>query len=215
MILKIHGTAFTTCTKRVVLICKEKQIPYELHPVNLQKGEHKLPPHTDFQPFGQVPYIDDDGFILYESRAICRYLAKKYADQGTPGLVPTDPQAEALFEQGVSIELQSFDPYAVGICVEKVFNGYRGIPTNEERVQELLEKLRAKIDVYEVILGKQKYIGGNQLTLADLFHIPYAFLMQSVGFEVVFVNDSHPNVARWWTEISSRPAWLAVKDGAA
>src|SRR5277367_2663757 len=50
---------------------------------------------------------DDDGFILYESRAICRYIARKYASQGTP-LIPTELKAEALFEQAASIETSYF-----------------------------------------------------------------------------------------------------------
>lgn len=64
---------------------------------------------------------DDDGFVLYESRAICRYLAEKYADQGTPNLIPTELKAKALFEQAASIEYANFNPYAftvfLGGCV--------------------------------------------------------------------------------------------------
>ena len=64
-------------------------------------------------------YIQDDGFIIYESRAISRYIATKYADQGTP-LIPTDPKARALFEQAASIETSNFDPYASGIFFQKL-----------------------------------------------------------------------------------------------
>jgi glutathione S-transferase len=62
---------------------------------------------------------DDGGFILYESRAICRYLADKYAEQGTP-LIPTGVQAKGLFEQAASVEFANFEPYARGIYVEGV-----------------------------------------------------------------------------------------------
>jgi glutathione S-transferase len=61
---------------------------------------------------------DDDGFILYESRAICRYIAAKYADQGTK-LVPTDSlHAIALFEQAASIEQNNFNDLARAIVIE-------------------------------------------------------------------------------------------------
>jgi glutathione S-transferase len=56
--------------------------------------------------------------VLYESRAICRYIAAKYADQGTPGLIPTGAKENALFEQAASVEMSNFDPYAGKALVE-------------------------------------------------------------------------------------------------
>jgi glutathione S-transferase len=67
-----------------------------------------------------VPVKDDDGFILYESRAIARYLIKKHPNHGAP-LIPTDPIAEALFEQAASIEAFNFTTFVTPIVVEKVF----------------------------------------------------------------------------------------------
>lgn len=139
MVLKIHGHAVAPLVRLVAEVCKEKEIPYEVINVAVYKGEHKTPAFRQFQPFGQVPYIvrdalynglhsltslranqDDDGFILYESRAICRYLVKKFEGQGTPGLVPEDPKKEALFEQAVSIECSNFYPFALGLATEKI-----------------------------------------------------------------------------------------------
>jgi glutathione S-transferase len=136
MVIKIHGHAVAPLVRLVAEVCQEKEVPYELVNVEVYKGEHKTPAFRKFQPFGQVPYIvsdtmdngkdadairqDDNGFILYESRAICRYIAKKYASQGTPNLVPNGLEAEALFEQAVSIEESNFYPFALGIATEKI-----------------------------------------------------------------------------------------------
>jgi len=56
--------------------------------------------YLEMQPFGKVPVLEDDGYFVYESRAMCKYLAKKYADQG-PKLIPADEDLKAygLFEQ--------------------------------------------------------------------------------------------------------------------
>lgn len=138
MVLKIYGHAVAPLVRLVAEVCKEKEIPYELVNVAVYKGEHKTPAFKQFQPFGQVPYIvrasypglhsltslrqhqDDDGFILYEARAICRYLVKKYEGQGAPGLIPTDPKNEALFEQAASTEYSNFYPFALGLATEKI-----------------------------------------------------------------------------------------------
>jgi glutathione S-transferase len=65
---------------------------------------------------------DDDGFQLFESRAIGRYLVNKYGKDS--GLIPSDPKANALFEQAASIEAFNFDQYASGIVFERVFKLY-------------------------------------------------------------------------------------------
>ncbi|KAH7907024.1 glutathione S-transferase-like protein [Hygrophoropsis aurantiaca] len=182
-----------TCTRRVATVLKEKNVPYELISVDLTKGAQKDPSFTKHQPFGQVPYI-------------------KYAEQGTPDLIPTDPKAAALFEQAASTETFNFDPFASGIILEKVIKKRRGFETNEVWVTELATTLDAKLDAYEVILSKQKYLGGDNVTLADLFHLPSGSMLGAAGFSDIL--EKRPNVARWWKDISSRPAWLAVKDGA-
>jgi glutathione S-transferase len=100
MVLKIHGDKVSTCTQRALTALNEKSVEYVLVPVNLFAREHKSENYMALQPFGKVPVLDDDGFILFESRAIAMYIAKKYANQGTP-LLPDegDLKAYGLFEQ--------------------------------------------------------------------------------------------------------------------
>ncbi|TFK65105.1 glutathione S-transferase-like protein [Pluteus cervinus] len=211
MVLKIYGSSYSTCAQRVALICHEKKIPFELFIVDMKTGEHKSATYLEKQPFGQIPYIDDDGFILFESRAICRYLCAKYPDQGT-SLVPKDPKALALVEQGVSIESSNFDFHVSSIVAERYFKPMRGLTTNEEFVSDRLAILKTRLAGYEAILGKQKYIAGDELTLADLFHIPYGELLPKAGSDIL-VNESFPNVSRWWKDITSRPTWKKVQAG--
>ncbi|KAI0092235.1 glutathione transferase [Irpex rosettiformis] len=215
MVLKLVGNPLSTCTRRVAIILKEKQVPFEFVLVDFAKGEHKSPEFLKNQPFGQVPYIvEDDGFVVYESRAIGRYIALKYRDQGTPLLPdPTDLKAVALFEQAASIEQANFDFYASTIAWEKIFKAYFGSTTNEEVVKEKLAGLEGKLDAYEVILSKQKYLAGDKLTVADLFHLPYGAVVSAAGFDI-FNETKRPNLARWWKDISSRESWQAVKDRA-
>jgi len=209
MAFKLHGSALSTCSRRVALIAKERGLTYQLVSVDMKAAEHKQPAHLEHQPFGQIPYIiQDDGFELFESRAISRYLATLGSG---PELIPTEPKAHAKFEQAASIESANFDPIASQLALEKVFKQYYGAVTDEKRVEELLEKLEGKLDGYEAILGKQKYLAGDNLTLADLFHLPYGdIVFNKLGYGNL---GKRPNVKRWWDDITSRPTWLAVKDG--
>ena len=101
MTVKLYGAAHSTCTRRVMVVLEEKEVPYKLIPINLGKGEQAMPEfRATKQPFGKVPVLDDDGFLIYESRAICKYIAKRWTDQGTK-LIPDDNDARAygMFEQ--------------------------------------------------------------------------------------------------------------------
>ncbi|GJJ09680.1 hypothetical protein Clacol_003904 [Clathrus columnatus] len=124
------------------MVMKEKQVPYELIPIDLSK-------------------VDGD-ITLFESRAIARYIAVKYADRGTPLIPPTtDLVAFAKFEQAASIEQSNFDVYASGIAAELFFKPLRGGETNQKMVEYYNATLASKLDAYEVILGKHNYLAGD------------------------------------------------------
>ncbi|KAF8143517.1 glutathione S-transferase [Mycena galopus ATCC 62051] len=205
-ILKLYGAKVATCTRRVATVLNELKVPFELIEVDVMNGVHKTPAYMKYQPFGEIPYIDDDGFILYESRAITRYIAAKYPESG---LLPTDPKANALFEQAASVELMNWEPSA-GKAGLQLFKKEMGWPHDPALVNEQLEILDKKLDAYEVILSKQRYLAGETLTLADLHHLPYASYVMLGGSDIM---TRRPNVARWYNELVSRPSWLAYKGG--
>ncbi|KAG6826744.1 hypothetical protein H0H92_014617 [Tricholoma furcatifolium] len=209
MVLKLYGLPTSTCSKRVATVLHEKQleVPFEFIPIDFSIGEHKSEAYLQKQPFGQVPCIDDDGFILYESRAICRYIATKYADQGTK-LIPTDLKGSALFEQAASIEQSNFDFFAYPAVYENVFKHWVNLTPDPAVFNSLIEKLSAKLDAYDKILSKQKYLAGEEITLADLFHLPYGTMLSVAGSDIMTTKS---NVARWFKELTSRESWLAVE----
>lgn len=209
MVLKLYGFHLSTCTQTVATVLHEKNVPFEFIPVDISKGEQKAPEYLAIQPFGQVPYIDDDGYILYESRAIARYIAAKYADQGTP-LLPKDPKAYGLSEQAASIEAFNFHPHASKAVAENVFKKYRGLTPDPAVYEAAISALDKHLDVYDTILAKQKYLAGDEITLADIFHVAYGSYLPAAGSNVI---ESKPNVDRWFKEVSGRASWQAVKDG--
>ncbi|KLO14542.1 glutathione S-transferase [Schizopora paradoxa] len=212
MVLKLYGPTVATCTQRVLVVARHLGIPLEVINVDLPKGEHLLPEYLEKQPFGQVPLLDDDGFLVFEGRAIARYLSAEYADGK---LIPKGAKENAIFEQAAAVESANFDPFARALADERFFKSlFGGAEPDETVASEQQAKLEAKLDAYEVILARYKYLGGNELTLADLFHLPYGAVIStpaSPGAPFVNLEDpKRPNVARWWREISCLPAWKAV-----
>ena len=95
---------------------------------------------------------------MYESRAIGRYLATLGSG---PELIPTDPKAYAKFEQAASVEYAQFDPIAFSLVWENLVKPHIRQTTSEERVKELIAQLESKLDGYEAILSRQKYLAGD------------------------------------------------------
>ena len=75
MVLKLYGSAMSFA--RVLVTILEKELPYEHILVDIAKGDQKSEAYRKLQPFGKVPALDDDGFVIFESRAICKYLARQ------------------------------------------------------------------------------------------------------------------------------------------
>ena len=75
MVLKLYGSAMSFA--RVLVTILEKDLPYEHILIDIAKGDQKSEVYKKLQPFGKVPALEDDGFLIFESRAICKYLARQ------------------------------------------------------------------------------------------------------------------------------------------
>ncbi|KAF9891739.1 hypothetical protein FE257_003220 [Aspergillus nanangensis] len=213
MALKLHGLPVSTCTRRVRVALAEKGLDVELVVVDLFKGEQKTPAYlNELQPFGKIPVLEDSetGVKIFESRAIAQYIATKYRGQGTELAPPeTDLKAYALYQQALSIEQSYFDPLVSGIAYEKVFKTRKGHgETDEARVKSLLSQLDLTLEGYERLLSKQKYLAGDNLTIADLSHLPYGTMVEQFGFAELI--PKYPHFQKWWEGLKARDSWKNV-----
>ncbi|KAJ3015777.1 hypothetical protein HKX48_004400 [Thoreauomyces humboldtii] len=214
-IIKIHGAAMSTCTQRVLATFREKAVPFQLITVDIVNGEHKKPPHLAHQPFGQIPYIDDDGFVLFESRAIARYISKKFQGQGTD-LFPADLKKGAVVEQWLSVEEADFNSHGALLAYEKIVKARFGLgPADEEKCTGYVGKLSATLDVYEKHFAStgNSYLAGDEFTLADLSHLPVAVRIFQAGHGDLIT--SRKLVGAWYTRISERESWKTTAAAAA
>ncbi|KIJ51888.1 hypothetical protein M422DRAFT_58798 [Sphaerobolus stellatus SS14] len=223
MVLTLYGNPIqlSTCTLRVVTILKEKQVAFQFKDIGV--ADVRVEEYADkMQPFRQIPYLMMTDFsylvcfhfsvqgliieIHAESRAMARYIASKYTDS-------------------VSIEATQFN-VAELLTYEIVFKPYEHIRLkrdishegggpNERLVNRFKQQLKRKLDGYERISSKTKYLAGNvkqHVALADLFHLPYGEILTSQVLPGVLTSPSRPNVERWWKDIRARESWKALKD---
>ncbi|OAA60530.1 Glutathione S-transferase protein [Niveomyces insectorum RCEF 264] len=204
MVLKLYGSAMST--SRVLVTILEKDLPYEFILVDIAKGDHKSEDFRRLQPFGKVPALDDDGFVMFESRAICKYLARKYPS-GTK-LIPDegDHKAYAAFEQACSVEQSYFAAAAETLGYELYIKRAKGLGVPDEaRVAQAEADLETVLAVYDEILARQKYLAGDEVTLADLFHLPNAAALKAGKWRETI--EKYPHVDKWLAGLQARSAW--------
>ncbi|TKY57595.1 Glutathione S-transferase F8 [Spatholobus suberectus] len=207
--VKVYGPPMSTAVSRVLACLHEKDIPFQLIPINMSKGEHKKPDFLKIQPFGQVPAFQDEDISLFESRAICRYVCEKYGEKGNRELYGTNPLAKASIDQWLEAEGQSFNPPSSTLVFQLAFAPRMKIKQDEGAIKQSQEKLAKVLHVYDKRLGESRFLAGDEFSLADLSHLPNThYLVAATDAAPLFTSS--PNVSRWWNEISSRPSWEKV-----
>ncbi|TKY57189.1 Glutathione S-transferase F9 [Spatholobus suberectus] len=207
MVVKVYGPHCAS-TKRVLVCLVEKEIDFEVVPVDVSKGEQKDPEYLKLQPFGVVPVIKDGDYTLYESRAIMRFYAEKYRSQGVELLGKTIEE-RGLVEQWLEVEAQNFHPPAYNLAIHVLFAPLFGMTSDPKVIEESEAKLGQVLNIYEERLSKSKYLAGDFFSLADISHLPFIdYIVNNMGRG--YLIKERKNVSAWWDDISSRPSWKRV-----
>jgi glutathione S-transferase len=201
--LKLFGNPVSTCTRKVLATLNETKTPFDFVVIDFAKGEHKQPEHVARQPFGQVPALDDEGFKMYEARAMARYIDAKAGGS----LTPKDLQGRASMEQWISVETENFAPHAMKFIYHSVFK--------REQTPEVLTKAGAALDVaygaMERQLGETAYLAGETPSIAEYCYAPYLEYLPLTPAAAKI--DAYPNVKKWWAAVRERPAWRKTAGG--
>ncbi|KAE8807389.1 glutathione S-transferase [Hordeum vulgare] len=202
-----------TNVARVMLFLEEVGAEYELVPVDFVAGEHKRPQHLQLNPFGQMPGFQDGDLVLFESRAIGKYIIRKYGTAGLDLLGENSGIEEsAMVDVWTEVEDQQYYPAISPVVFECIINPFimGGAATNQKVVDESLERLKGVLGIYEARLEKSRYLAGDSISFADLNHIPFTFYFMTTRHASVF--DDYPKVKAWWESLMARPAvqriWL-------
>lgn len=196
----IYGPGYSTYTRTVRLAHEEKGVGYKLVEVDLFKGEPGQPAHLARHPFGKIPAYEHDGFMLYETSAITRYVDEAFS--GTK-LQPQDLRQRARMNQVMAV----IDSYAYGPIVQKVVIQRLVVPlmggqTDMAIVNEAMPAVDKACAALEALLGGNAFFAGSALSLADLHAIP-VFGYFAATPDAARVFGANAGLKRWWDKMSA------------
>ncbi|BAB39935.1 putative glutathione transferase [Oryza sativa Japonica Group] len=203
--VKVFGPAMSTNVARVLVCLEEVGVEYELVNIDFKAMEHKSPEHLKRNPFGQMPAFQDGDLLLFESRAVGRYILRKYKTSEANLLREGNLTEAAMVDIGIEVEIHQYYPVISSIVYECLFNpAMYGVPTNQKVVDNSLEKLKKVLEVYEARLSQNTYLAGNFLSFVDLSHFPFTFYFMATPYASLL--DKYPHVKAWWDGLAARPS---------
>jgi glutathione S-transferase len=185
--------------RRALMTAIHLGAPFERVLVDIRKGEQRRPEYLKLNPNGKVPTLDDDGFVLWESRAIMMYLADKA--QGHT-LYPRELRARADVNHWMFFDAVHFSPAVQVLTFERFVRGMLGMGAPDPKEIERGEKLIAPLlPVLDGHLAGREWLCGDALTIADL----------SLATPLAFVERAQialpPNIAMWFGRVQALDAW--------
>jgi glutathione S-transferase len=180
----------------------EKGAEADFFLVDLFEAEHRNAAHLARHPFGVVPVLDDDGFVLYESRAIIRYLDARLSG---PSLVPAVPHEAARMNQWLSVDQSYVAPHTRTLAIERILKKHQGIAPNAEAIDMAEKALRHALVVFDRALDGNDYLAGRTFSLADISLLPYLASLPSIGAEHLTRDLTH--LAAWSRTVRERASW--------
>ncbi|KAF7094624.1 hypothetical protein CFC21_096923 [Triticum aestivum] len=148
-----------------------------------------------------------------ESCAIAKYVLRKYKSEQVDLLRESNLKEAAMVDIWTEVEGHQYHPVLSPIVLECfIYPTLRGLPTNQRNVDEILEKAKKVLEIYEACLSKHKYLAGDFVSFADLNHFACTFyLMDATPYVSLF--DLYPHVKAWWEDMMSRPSMKKLGAG--
>ncbi len=198
--IKLYDFKSSPNSQRVKVVLAEKNLPYEIVPIDLRKQEQKTPEYLKMNPYGKVPVLTDDGTVLYESLIINEYLEEKYPN---PPLLPKDPARKANARILIDYGMAHFDSAYQKLRMETMKEA-------KDQSQPIIDgaksELRKLLQRFENQLGEQSYMMGD-FSLVDADLIPRFTRLEGFG---VLPDPALPRLGKYMERMKARPSIKAI-----
>ncbi|MCA9400989.1 MAG: glutathione S-transferase family protein [Candidatus Omnitrophica bacterium] len=187
--IKIYGGDLSSPANKVRFTANAIGIDYEYIQVKIREGEHRTPEFLAMNPVGKIPVLDDNGFIVFESGAICKYLVIKHESS----LYPQDLKQRTRVEQWTDFSTLHINTAMSKVIFNRVFYQFAKVEKDERSLQDGINFLKRFLPVVEGQLEENTYLVNDQLSLADL-----TLLSALDPAEIAEVDLSqYQNLTRW------------------
>jgi glutathione S-transferase len=197
--LKIWGRNTSSNVQKAMFAVGELKLAYQRIDVGGAFGKNREAPYLAMNPNGLVPTLEeDDGFLLWESNTIIRYLAAKH---GAGSLEPADLRTRALASKWMDWQLSVYGP-----AITPVFWGLIRTPAEQRDHKAIADgkvKTTAAVKILDERFAKTPYAAGEAFSMGD---IPIAIMSYRYR-ELVPDRPAFPNFERWYAAIAARPAF--------
>ena len=202
----VYGPAGSTYVWSVRLALAEKGEAHDL--VEVPFGAHREEPHLSRHPFAKVPAFEHDGFQLYETQAIVRYVDERF--MASPLQSPDVHEFSRMNQIIGIVDAYGWRAIAAGIIFNRVLAPRLGLPADEAAVQKALPQARLVVSEIARLQGEQAFLAGERISLADLMVAPLLayFARQPEGQAML---AEHPGLRAWLRRIEERQSFQVTK----
>lgn len=203
MAIKLWNSPLSPSCRRVRLLAHELELPLELVSMDFRRGDYDAPEFLQRNPNGQVPVLEDDGFVLWESLAILRWLAQKRPERG---LIPTDARERARLDQWLFWWTAHPEPAIRLLLRERMLKPFLGQGGPERAVIEVAEDALAQhLEVLDAHLGGRGFVL-ERFSLAEVAFVPEL----EMGLELGVDLRRFPRLRGWLERQRARPGWATA-----
>lgn len=195
--IKLYRHSLSGHSHRVEMFLSLLDLDYSLIDVDLMKGEHKTEQFLKLNPFGQVPVLDDDGVIIFDSNAILVYLAEKYDDGHW---LPRNPECAANVQKWLSL---AAGPIASGPATARLITVF-GANYNAD---EVINRSNDLLTVINSELANTSFLVGDGPTIADV--AAYSYIAHAPEGNVSLTP--HENILSWLKRVESLKGFIEMQ----
>ncbi len=202
--IKLYGFELSFPVNRVRLCLNAMNLEYELIPLNPLAGECQTEDYLALNPIGKIPTIEDDGYTLFESNAIMKYLCRKHKSD----FYPDDIYEQADIDKWLDVVAIHLANGIGKVLFNKYLAGYVGADVDEQSLKEgysFIERFLGKIDEQ---LAKSTYLASDSLSIAD-----FCLLATLDPAEAIEINmTDYPNVKEWRDKLMQEHFYTKMHD---